>query len=52
MNIFNQWLEELNRELEGISEEDRTEILDSYKEQINEMKQLNIKEEQILSKLG
>lgn len=49
---FNQWLEELHRELQGISEEDRTEILDSYKEQINEMKQLNIKEEQILSKLG
>lgn len=52
MNIFNQWLQELCQELEGISEDDRADILASYKEQINEMMALEVTEEEILSKLG
>lgn len=52
MNIFNQWLQELSQELKGISEDDRADILESYKEQINEMMVLEISEEEILSKLG
>ena len=52
MNIFNQWLQELSQELKGISEDDRADILESYKEQINEMMVLELTEEEILSKLG
>lgn len=52
MNIFNQWLQELSQELKGISEDDRADILESYKEQINEMIALEVTEEEILSKLG
>ena len=37
MNVLNQWLEELYQELQGISEDDRKDILESYEEQINEM---------------
>ena len=50
--MINQWLEELERELQDILEEDRLEILSSYKEQVNEMKELDIDEEEILSRLG
>ena len=46
--MINQWLEELERELQDILEEDRLEILSSYKEQVNEMKELDIDEEEIL----
>ena len=49
--MINQWLEELERELQDILEEDRLEILSSYKEQVNEMKELDIDEEEILSRL-
>ena len=52
MDMINQWLEELERELQDILEEDRLEILSSYKEQVNEMKELDIDEEEILSRLG
>ena len=48
--MINQWLEELERELQDILEEDRLEILSSYKEQVNEMKELDIDEEEILSR--
>ena len=30
MNVLNQWLEELYQELQGISEDDRKDILESY----------------------
>ena len=52
MNVLNQWLEELYQELQGISEDDRKDILESYEEQINEMIDLKINEREILSKLG
>ena len=52
MSILNQWLEELYQELQGISEDDRQDILESYEEQINEMIELNVNENEILSKLG
>lgn len=52
MNVLNQWLEELYQELQGISEDDRKDILESYEEQINEMIELNVNEYEILSKLG
>ncbi len=52
MNVLNQWLEELCQELQGISEEDRKDILESYEEQINEMINLKVNEREILSKLG
>ena len=52
MSILNQWLEELYQELQGISEDDRQDILESYEEQINEMIELNVNEHEILSKLG
>ena len=52
MSILNQWLEELYQELQGISEDDRQDIVESYEEQINEMIELNINEHTILSKLG
>ncbi len=29
MNVLNQWLEELYQELQGISEDDRKDILES-----------------------
>ena len=38
--------------LQGISEDDRKDILESYEEQINEMIDLKINEREILSKLG
>ena len=44
MNVLNQWLEELYQELQGISEDDRKDILESYEEQINEMIDLKINE--------
>ena len=31
MSILNQWLEELYQELQGISEDDRQDILESYR---------------------
>lgn len=52
MNVLNQWLEELYQELQGISEDDRKDILESYEEQINEMINLKVNEREILSKLG
>ena len=52
MSILNQWLEELYQELQGISEDDRQDIVESYEEQINEMIELNVNEHEILSKLG
>ena len=52
MSILNQWLEELYQELQVISEDDRQDILESYEEQINEMIELNVNENEILSKLG
>ena len=52
MSILNQWLEELYQELQGISEDDRQDIIESYEEQINEMIELNVNEHEILSKLG
>ncbi|MEE0880694.1 MAG: DUF1700 domain-containing protein [Turicibacter sp.] len=52
MSILNQWLEELYQELQGISEDDRQDIVKSYEEQINEMIELNVNEHEILSKLG
>ena len=52
MSILNQWLEELYQELQGISEDDRQDIVESYEEQINEMIELNVNEQEILSKLG
>ena len=48
MNVLNQWLEELYQELQGISEADRKDILESYAEQINEMIDLKINEREIL----
>lgn len=52
MTIFNQWLRELGQELQDISEDDRSDILDSYEEQINEMIEANMDEEELLFKLG
>ena len=52
MSILDQWLEELYQELQGISEDDRQDIVESYEEQINEMIELNVNEHEILSKLG
>ena len=52
MEILNQWLEELAGDLQRISPEDREAILESYREQINEMVSCGIKESDILSEIG
>lgn len=52
MDIFRKWLEELNQELQGISEEDRMEIFDSYEEQINAMIDEGKSNSEILAQIG
>ena len=47
MEILNQWLEELAGDLQRISPEDREAILESYREQINEMVSCGIKESEL-----
>ena len=52
MEILNQWLEELAGDLQRISPEDREAILESYREQINEMVSCGLKETDILYDTG
>lgn len=52
MEIFEKWLDELAKDLHGISVEDREDILESYREQMNEMLSCGVSEADILSKLG
>ena len=52
MEIFEKWLDELAKDLHGISVEDREDILESYREQMNEMLCCGVSETDILSKLG
>lgn len=52
MEIFEKWLDELAKNLHGISFEDREDILESYREQMNEMLCCGVSETDILSKLG
>ena len=44
MEIFEKWLDELAKDLHGISVEDREDILESYREQRNEMLSCGVSE--------